>query len=203
MYDLQRQRVLPMVVEKRTQTCTIGEVSTLTKNRIAVVVGAAAALAAFPAGASAQSGVQTLEGQASSTLSLTVPLTASASTELKQGQSSTFSPTAIAVVDPLGTWTLKVKDTTSNPGQLKKDAADTDCDNSDTTIGAALTYVGDAVVGGNGSGTLGSSDTTVASGDELNLLDTVNVTFTQPTVSSTALLAGGCTYKTTATYTLF
>lgn len=132
-----------------------------------------------------------------------VPLTVTSTGLLKAGASTVFSDSVIDVVDPAGTWTLSVRDTSgATPGQLKKTADILCTAASAAATGSALTFVGNATAGTDATGTLSGTDATVATGDATNLADTVAVTYTQPTIAKTVDLAAGCPYSTTITYTI-
>lgn len=167
------------------------------------LIAAGAALIALAAAPAAHAQNSTVTGVATSDLSLTVPATVTSTGLLVAGSATVFTASTVAVVDPLGTWTLNVKDTSgTSPGQLKKSANAACTAASAATAGDALTFSGNATAGTDKTGTLSGSNAAVASGDATNLADTVAVTYTQPLIAAGTDLAAGCDYTTTITYTV-
>lgn len=151
--------------------------------------------------ASAQNSVIT--GVSTSSLSLTVPATVVSAGLLTPGSSTVFTASSVAVVDPAGTWTLNVKDSSSTtPGILKKTGDSACVTGAAANTGSALTFAGDAAEGTDGSGTLSGSDAAVASGSSTNFADTVSVVYTQPTIPAGTNLPAGCPYAVTVVYTI-
>lgn len=171
--------------------------------KLAAAGACIAAVAAAPAAQAQDTGTSTVTGVATSELSVSVPLTVTSTGLLKAGASTVFTASVVDVVDPAGTWTLSVRDTSgTTAGQLKK-TADVACvAASAAATGSALTFAGDATAGTDATGTLSATNATVASGGSTNLADTVSVTYTQPTIDKTVDLAAGCPYATTITYTV-
>ena len=162
--------------------------------------GMAAFLVISPA-ASAQD--QTVTALADSDLSVSVPATVVTAGFLKPGETTNFTPTALAVVAPSAAvtpWALDVKDS-ANAGLLQK-TGDLACiAASADEITNALTFSAATTVeaGGGLAGTVDSTDVDVAGGS--SLADTVNVTYSVLTPANTQL-AAACPYTTTLTYTL-
>ena len=166
--------------------------------RLAPAGALVASLALAPA-VSAQTvdGSQTAVATATSSLALSVPSLVTAGL-LTPGQTTTFTPTAIAVVAPNGNWGLTVSDAT-NGGKLA--AAAVGCAGSDAQLTNSLSYSASAAIGNkSGTGVVGTAASSVV-GSVTSLSDTVNVTYSVG-VPAAQQLKAGCVYSTTLAYTL-
>lgn len=170
-----------------------------TKRYLAVTTAATCLMLAPAASAATLDGSQTALATATSSLSLSVPATVVTAGVLTPGQTTTFTPSAIAVVAPSGAWGLTVSDAT-NSGRLKA-ATGATCDGGDETLTNALQYTAStAVASATGSGSVGATAAPVVS-NVSSLADTVNVTYSVA-VPAIQQLEGGCVYSTGLAYTL-
>lgn len=173
---------------------------TMQKISATVTAAAVAALAAAPvASAATLDGSQTATAVAGSSLSLSVPATVATAGVLTPGQTTTFTPSAIAVVAPLGSWALTVSDA-SNAGKLKA-ATGATCTGSDANLTNAIAFTASTTVAGaTGSGSVGAAAAPVVS-NVGSLADTVNITYSVD-VPAEQQLKAGCVYSTNLAYTL-
>jgi hypothetical protein len=175
------------------------------KLRSLVVAGSAlAALAAAPA-AQADVLTQTVTGAAADSIALSVPVAAVFGTAFTPGTTVHTTAGAVTAVSTNPSWTLNAKEA-SGDGKMSRTITTGVCANSTDILTNAPTLTVTPVIA-NASITstaqsLTGSDKLVAAATAVPLAATVFTTDYAQTLPASEILATGCTYSMTTTYTL-
>lgn len=176
------------------------------KLRSLVFAGAVAAALSSPAGAMAATDTltQTTTGVAASEIALSVPVAAVFGTVFKPGANVSSTGGTVTAVSTNPNWTLSAAES-GGDGKMSKSATPA-CTNSAADLAnaasiAVVPAVANAAIAST-TRTLSGTPQVVASATAVPLATTVfNTTFSQ-SIGATELLATGCTYTLTTTYTL-
>lgn len=168
------------------------------------VLGGTLLFAGPVTGASAQL-TQTVTGVAAGSIALSVPVSAVFGSVFAPGSTVSSTLGAITAVSTDPSWTLSAAES-GGDGKMARVSAVAPCDTSAATLtNAASLAVAPAIANGSitsTSRTLSGADQIVAEAAAVPLAATVfNTTYTQ-VIPAAELLASGCSYAMTTTYTL-
>lgn len=175
------------------------------KLRSLIVAGTASAALLVPATSAMAQLEQTVTGVAADSIALSVPVAAAFGTTFTPGATVNSTLGAVSAVSTNPNWTMSAAET-GGDGKMARSIATGACATSAATLtNAASVAVAPAVANGSITSTtrtLSGSNQVVAAATAVPLAATVfNTTFSQ-VLPSNELLATGCTYTMTTTYTL-